>query len=55
MVQEEETEEHVLHMVNSSTSIPPIKISVVLDGTPAEMELDTGAAYSVMAENKFRE
>ena len=38
-----------------TTSIPPIKISVVLYGTPAEMELDTGTAFSVMAENKFRE
>ena len=34
--------------------MPPIKVSITLESSPVEMELDTGAPYSLMSENNFR-
>jgi len=40
MVWEEKLEEHEFNTVNLSNSTLPIKISLFLDGSPAEKELD---------------
>lgn len=50
-----DTEHYPLHVLQSSSSTPPIKVPVSLEGLQVEMELDTGAAFSLMAENNFRQ
>ena len=54
-VQEDNTDEYPLYTVQSPSSTPPIKVTVLLEGSPIEMELDTGAAFSLVAENVFRQ
>ena len=50
-----ETEDYPLYTLQSSSSTPPIKLPILLEGLPVEMELDTGAAFSLMAESNFRQ
>ena len=50
-----DTEEYPLYTLQSPSSTPPISVSVVVDGSPVQMELDTGAALSLMAETVFRQ
>ena len=45
-----DTENYPLYTLQSSSSTPPIKVPVLLEGLSVEMELDTGAAFSLMAE-----
>ena len=49
-----ETEDYPLYTLQSSSSTPPIKVPILLEGLPVEMELDTGAEFSLMAESNFR-
>ena len=42
-----------VYTLHSSSSTPQIKVSVLLEGLLVEMVLDTGAAFSLMAENNF--
>ena len=53
-VLEEDSDECPLYTLQSPSSTPPIKVSITLEGSPIEMELDTGAAYFLMSENNFR-
>ena len=50
-----DTEHYPLYTLQSSSSTPPIKVPILLDGLQVEMELDTGAAFSLMAEGNFRQ
>ena len=42
------------YMVGSST-MPPIKIPLLIDNVLFEMELDTGAAITIISEAKYKE
>ena len=46
LVLEEDSDECPLYTLQSPSSTPPIKVSITLEGSPVEMELDTGAVYS---------
>ena len=48
-----DTEQYPLYTLQSSSSTLPIKVPILLEGLPVEMELDTGAAFSLMAEATF--
>ena len=50
-----DTKHYPLYTLQSSSSTPPITVPVLLEGLPVEMELDTGAAFSLIAESKFRQ
>ena len=52
-VLEEDTDECPLYTLQSPSFMPQIKVLITLEGSPVEMELDTGAAYSLMSENNF--
>ena len=52
-VLEEDTDECPLYTLQSPSFMPLIKMPITLDGSPVKMELDTGAAYSLMSENNF--
>ena len=43
-----------MYTLQSPSSNPEIKVSITLEGSPVEMELYIGAAYSFMSENNFR-
>ena len=57
-VQEEEDdftdEELPLHRIGLRKDTQPLKVSMTVDGKSIEMELDTGAAVSLMSEGTFR-
>ena len=50
-----DTEHYPLYTLQSSSSTPPIKVPILLEGLQVEMELDTGVAFSLMAEGNFQE
>ena len=50
-----DTEQYPLYTLQSSSSTHPIKVPILLEGLPVEMELDTGAAFSLMVESNFRQ
>ena len=52
-VLEEDTDECPSYTLQSPSSIPLIKVSITLEGSSVEMELDTGAAHSLMSKNNF--
>ena len=51
---ESESDSLPLHQIGGS-STPPIKVPLVINGRLHEMELDTGAAVTIISEKKFRE
>ena len=50
----EDPEDLPIYMVGSST-MPPIKIPLLVDNVLLEMELDTGAAITIISEVKYKE
>ena len=50
----EDPEDLPLYMVGS-TSMAPIKIPLLVDNVVLEMELDTGAAITIISEAKYKE
>ena len=50
----EDPEDLPIYMVGSST-IPPVKIPLLVDNVLLEMELDTGAAITIISEVKYKE
>ncbi len=46
-----------MHMIGgpSSTSSAPIKVPLLINSRQHEMELDTGAAITIMSEARYRE
>ena len=50
-----EDSEYSLMTINSVSSNKPMIISVVVDGSPLDMELDTGAAVSLISEERFKQ
>ena len=53
--QQEDTDEYPLYTLRSPSSTPPITVSVQIEGSSVQMELDTGAALSLMSETVFRQ
>ena len=53
-VLKEYPDESSLYALQSPSSTPPIKVLITLEGSPVEMEFDTGAAYSLMSKDNFR-
>ena len=53
--EEEEPDDYTLQMVKSlrKSDAPPILVKVKLDDCPVDMEVDTGAAISLMSESTF--
>ena len=57
----EEPEEHdeyplfTIQDTRATTATDPLRVTMNLNGKPTLMEIDTGAAISIMAEAKFRE
>ena len=44
-----------LHILQVRNRVPPLKVTVELDSHPVAMEVDTGAAYSLVSESTYRE
>ena len=59
IVQTEEEEDDMdsnrLNILQSRSSVPPLKVTVELDNHPIAMEVDTGAAFSMISESTFKE
>ena len=53
--QQEDTDEYPLYTLRSPSSTPPITVPVQIEGSSVQMELDTGAAFSLMSETAFRQ
>ena len=53
LVQEEDV--CPLYKIRGSSQAPPLRVSVVIDNQVVDMEVDTGAACSLMSEVSFRE
>ena len=51
---EEDNPIHQIHTVNGSRSLPPIKVQIGVDDCLVNMEVDTGASMSIMAETTYR-
>ena len=54
LVQEEE-DSLPLFVLHAHGSAPPIRVSLAVDGCPLDMEVDTGAAVSIMLQTTFDE
>ena len=52
---EEDKEALPLFVLQGDVPQPPILINMSLNGSPVHLELDTGAAVTVMSEQKFRQ
>ena len=44
-----------LYVLQAHNRVPPLKVTVELDSHPVSMEVDTGAAYSLVSEATYRE
>ena len=53
--QQEDTDEYPLYTLCSPSSTPPITVPVQIEGSSVQMELDTGAAFTLMLETVFRQ
>uniref|UniRef100_A0A1I8IVK4 CCHC-type domain-containing protein n=1 Tax=Macrostomum lignano TaxID=282301 RepID=A0A1I8IVK4_9PLAT len=54
-VEVDEEEAHSLHvMAERCGKIPPIETTVIIEGTPVRMEVDTGASVSLISSETFR-
>ena len=53
--QEKPEEQSRLYAVRSAGSVPPLLVPVQIDGLQVVMEVDTGAAYSLVSEATFSE
>ena len=53
--QQEDTDEYPLYTLRSPSSTLPITVSMQIEGSSVQMELDTGAAFSLMSETVFRQ
>ena len=53
--QQEDTDEYTLYTLHSPSSTLPITVAVQMEGSSVQMELDTGAAFSLMSETAFRQ
>ena len=51
---QQDPEDLPLHMVGGS-AMPPIKVPLLVDNVLLEMELDTGAAITIISETKYKE
>ena len=47
--------EYPLYCLSDAGHCKPIKVEVVVDGNPLTMELDTGAAVSLVSESTYQE
>ena len=47
--------EYPLYCLSDAGCCKPIKVEVVVDGNPLTMELDTGAAVSLVSESTYQE
>ena len=47
--------EYPLYCLSDAGRCKPIKVEVVVDGNPLTMELDTGAAVSLVSESTYQE
>lgn len=54
LVQEEE-DSLPLFVLQAHGSVPPTRVSLAVDGCPLDMEVDTGAAVSIMSQTTFDE
>ena len=50
----EEDDMGPLYVLQVRNRVPPLKVTVELDSHPVSMEVDTGAAYSLVSEATFR-
>ena len=50
-----EEDDYPLHHVGSADHAPPLRVDVEIDDKAITMELDTGAAYSLVNEKMFQE
>ena len=42
-----------LYMLRAQSRVPPLKVEVMIDNHPLRMEIDTGAAYSLISQSTF--
>ena len=52
---QEQTDEYYFFNVESTKSIPPVKVEVVIDGKPVSIEIDTGVSPSIVSEATYKE
>ena len=55
IIRDDETDEYQLLNISSSGKVTPWNVSVDIEGVMVQMQLDTGASLSLMAETTFRE
>ncbi len=55
LIEEEELNEYTLCHVDSFKRTKPLNVDLEVDGKLISMELDTGAAYSLVSEATFKE
>ena len=51
----EQADEYYFFNVESTNSVPPVKVEVVIDGKPVNMEIDTGVGPSIVSEATYKE
>ena len=55
VAQVEEDDMGPLYVLKARNRVPPLKVTVELDSHPVSMEVDTGAAYSLVSEATYRQ